>query len=167
MSYLTPPTPDVEQGDVIDDCPILQLAADATLATAGVGVQVLSQRVVVLTQTCDIAQDKSGHAVVAVVHTAAELIATGLFRPDTVRGQVRTGRTFGWYYLPSLDSAGIPESLVNLRDLHTVPMTVIRELVASGKRPARLAVPYREHLAQHFAVSYMRIALPTQNPTAP
>ena len=163
MSYLTPPTSDVEQGDVIDvidDCPILQLAADATLATAGAGVQVLAQRVVVLTQTCDIAQDKSAHLVVAVVHPAAELVAAGVFRDDAVRGQVRNGRTFGWYYLPAYDPAGIPESLVNLRDLHTVPMKVIGELVAASKRPARLAVPYREHLAQHFAMSYMRIALP-------
>lgn len=31
----------------------------------------------------------------------------------------------------------------------------------------RLATPYREYLAQHFAVTYMRIALPEPYETRP
>jgi hypothetical protein len=37
----------------------------------------------------------------------------------------------------------------------------------SGKRVASLASPYREHLARHFAVTYMRVALPEPYGTQP
>jgi predicted ATP-grasp superfamily ATP-dependent carboligase len=36
---------------------------------------------------------------------------------------------------------------------------VLEQLIAGGKRVASLVSPYREHLAQHFAVTYMRVAL--------
>jgi hypothetical protein len=45
--------------------------------------------------------------------------------------------------------------------LHTVPRAVLEQLLTDGKRVCRLLSPYREHLAQHFAVTYMRIGLPT------
>ena len=54
----------------------------------------------------------------------------------------------------------MPESVVDLRDMHTVPRTMLEELIADGKRLSRIVTPYREHLAQHFATTYSRIALP-------
>ena len=54
----------------------------------------------------------------------------------------------------------LPESLVDLRDVHSVPRAVLQQLIRDGKRIASLVSPYREHLAQHFAVTYMRVALP-------
>ena len=61
----------------------------------------------------------------------------------------------------------LPESLIDLRDVHSVPRVVLEQLIAAGKRVASLAPPYREHLAQHFAVTYMRIALPEPYATQP
>lgn len=52
------------------------------------------------------------------------------------------------------------ESLVDLRDLHTMPKTVLDALRDQGKLVCRLTTPYREHLAQHFSVTYSRIGLP-------
>jgi hypothetical protein len=43
----------------------------------------------------------------------------------------------------------------------------LQQLIAGGKRVASLAPPYREHLAQHFAVTYMRVALPEPYATQP
>lgn len=103
---------------------------------------------------------------VAVVRTAEEVTAAGELKAAAVRDQVRLGRVFGWYYLPAApDPIPVPESIVNLRDLHTVPRALLEKLAADGHRPARLNTPYREHLAQHFAVSYMRIAMPEQYDT--
>jgi hypothetical protein len=53
-----------------------------------------------------------------------------------------------------------PESIVDLRDLHTISKRLLERLIADGKRVCRVATPYREHLAQHFGVTYMRIGLP-------
>ncbi|HVC93544.1 MAG TPA: hypothetical protein VND64_07630 [Pirellulales bacterium] len=44
---------------------------------------------------------------------------------------------------------------------------VLEQLIGGGKRIASLVPPYREHLAQHFAVTYMRVALPEPYATEP
>lgn len=59
-----------------------------------------------------------------------------------------------------LDACPLPESIIDLHDLHTVPRAVLQRLTAEGKRVCRFEPPYRDHLAQHFAVTYMRIGLP-------
>lgn len=46
-------------------------------------------------------------------------------------------------------------------------MFVLEQLILGGKRVASLSSPYREHLAQHFAVTYMRVALPEPYATQP
>jgi hypothetical protein len=75
---------------------------------------------------------------------------------------------FGWYFLPAAPPPiGLPESLVELRDLHTLPRSVLERLVAEGKRVCRIQTPWREHLTQHFAVTYSRIALPEPYETQP
>jgi hypothetical protein len=43
----------------------------------------------------------------------------------------------------------------------------IERLALARKRIASLVSPYREHLAQHFAVTYMRVALPEPYTTQP
>ncbi len=147
------------QGDLLDGCPVLRLRENGRIES-------FTHRVIVLTQACDIAQQKADSVVVAVVRTAEEVTAAGELKAAAVRDQVRLGRVFGWYFLPAApEPIPVPESIVNLRDLHTVPRAVLEKLAADGKRPARLNTPYREHLAQHFAVSYMRIALPDQYDT--
>jgi hypothetical protein len=160
--YATPADPGIEQGDVFDGCPL------AVLADAGGGVELVKARVVVLTQTCDLAQGKASRAVVAVCYDARVLADRQVLKASTIRDQIRPGRVHGWYYLPGADApAGLPETVVDLRDLHTVPVPTLTALVAAGGRVCRVLTPYREHLAQHFAVTYMRIALPEPYETRP
>ena len=130
---------------------------------SGLGVQPLSQGDVL--EACDLAQWKGSRVVVAVVHTAQEMVARGVLKSSMIRDQIRAHRVFGWYFLPAGDS--LPESLVDLRDLHTVPRSMLEELIADGKRVARLVTPFREHMAQHFATTYARIALPEPYETQP
>ena len=81
--------------------------------------------------------------------------------PTTIRDQVRRGLVYGWYFLPAASpSMDVPESIVDLREVHTIHRAVLEQLISSGKRVCRLVPPFREHLAQHFAVTYMRIGLP-------
>jgi hypothetical protein len=157
MIYLSVPADMLlTQGDILDGCPVYRRGEDDE-------VEEFVARVIVLTQACDIAQQKADSVVVAVVRTAEEVISAGELKAAAIKDQVRLGRVFGWYFLPAApEPIPVPESIVNLRDLHTVPRSLLEKLAADGHRPARLNTPYREHLAQHFAVSYMRIALPEQ-----
>ena len=118
-----------------------------------------------LTQSCDLAQAKTESVLVAPVLPAQKLVDEGVLKGSLVRDQIRRHLVFGWYFIPA--ASVLPESLVDLRDVHSVPRVVLEQLIADGKRVTSLASPYREHLAQHFAVTYMRIALPEPYATAP
>ncbi len=57
--------------------------------------------------------------------------------------------------------------IVDLRQLHTVRLDLLRALGMAGRRRARLLTPYREHLARHFADTFSRIGLPEPYETEP
>lgn len=155
MIYQTVPADQLlTQGDILDDCPVFRATA------LGRPEESLS-RVLVVTQACDVVQSKADLVVVATVYPATQLVDQGTLKAAAIRDQVRRGQVFGWYYLPAApDPIPLAESIVNFRDLHTVPRALLETLAADGKRVGRLLTPYREHLAQHFAVTYMRVALP-------
>lgn len=125
-----------------------------------VGFVTAIARVYVLTQTCDLTQGKATQVVVAPILNAGDLVASGALKAADVRGNIRAGRVHGWYFLPKSASLGLPESIVDLRTLHTVRLDLLQELCQAGKRIAHLESLYREHLAQHFAYTYSRIGLP-------
>lgn len=150
-------TDPLSQGDIVDDCPVaVDWAYDA--AYGSYEVSATRERVVVLTQACDLQQAKATGVLVAVVHSAQKLVEKGIVKAKVVRDHIRTHRVYGWYFLPGGELLG--ESLVNFRDLHTVPRYVMDELVTNGKRVCRITTPFREHMAQHFSNTYSRIGLP-------
>ena len=92
----------------------------------------------------------------------------GYLKGTVVRDHMRRHLVFGWYFMPATTTpVRLPESLIDLRDVHSVPRAVLEQLIGGGKRVASLMSLYREHLAQHFAVTYMRIALPEPYATQP
>jgi hypothetical protein len=155
----------IDQGDVIDDCPILWHAYWDLDRQPMVQVKEFLSRVIVLTQTCDLAQAKTIWAIVAMVFPAQKLVDDGILKSADIRGPVRGGRTWGWYFLPKADDLDLPESIVDLRQLHTVRLDMLRSLCQRRKRSARLQPLYREHLNKFFGDTYSRIGLPQQYPT--
>jgi hypothetical protein len=156
------PEPDepIDQGDILDACPLVMLDTNDPSDAGVLPVRHSLERVVVLTQTCDLAQQRSTRVVVAVAHEAQRLVAQGLIKPADVKGPIRGGRVFGWYFLPKCLEWGLPESIVDLRQLHTLALDLLVALTRRGQRCARLQPLYREHLAKHFADTYSRIGLP-------
>ncbi|MCU0880321.1 MAG: hypothetical protein MUF06_21330 [Pirellulaceae bacterium] len=156
----------VDQGDIIDGCPVLRISqfsiSDLLRELAdSLEIEGAFSRVVVLTQTCDLANRKTTVASVALVRDAEQLVQQGLLKASDVRGAIRAGRVFGWYFLPQSDEHGLPESIVDLHPLHTVRLDLLTALCQHGRRRARIQPLYREHLAKHFADTYSRIGLPS------
>jgi hypothetical protein len=114
---------------------------------------------VIITQACDLANNKTSKIQVAIVHTANRLVESGILKAPLIKDQIRLHRVFGLYFLPEFGST-FPESIVDLRDVHTVPKELLQNLCQLQKRVVRLDTPFREHLAQHFGVTFSRIALP-------
>lgn len=157
---LPPPESPVDQGDLINGCPLLSIPDFDIWDLEQAPVDRAFDRVVVLTQTCDLANQKVTQVVVAQVHDAQSLVASGALKAADIRGPIRAGRVFGWYFLPKNDELELGEMLVDLRQLHSVRLDLLTELCLSGKRVARIQPLYREHLSKHFADSYSRIGLP-------
>jgi hypothetical protein len=117
-------------------------------------------RVIVLTQTCDLANRKVRLVTTALVHEAQSLVDQQIVKAAEISGPIRAGRVFGWYFLPKCVALGFPESIVDLRQLHSVRLDLLTGLCQRGRRLARFQPLYREHLAKHFADTYSRIGLP-------
>jgi hypothetical protein len=150
------PAEGLAQGDIIDQAQLLswQWKEDEQVWKSAESIQ----RVIVLTQSCDLEVGKADRLTVANVHDAQKLVDRGIISAAMIRDNVRRHRVYGWYFLPR--SVFLTESLVDLREIHTLPRAMIELLIANGHRVCRLMTPYREHLAQHFSVTYSRIGLP-------
>lgn len=150
----------IDQGDIIEGCPVTQVTSYDLDDLARSAIVSAPARIFVLTQTCDLANQKVSIATVAIVVDAQDLVTRGLLKAADVRGPIRAGRVFGWYFLPASATLGLPEMIVDLRQLHTVRLDMLTDLCRRGHRRARLQTPYREHLARHFSDTYGRIGLP-------
>ncbi len=83
--YEQPAATGLSQGDMLDDCPILVWKLAPPPLDLVVPPEVRIIRVVVLTEACDLAQDKTTRVVVAPVYEAAELVARNILKAGTVR----------------------------------------------------------------------------------
>jgi hypothetical protein len=159
--YQNPNSDDpVDQGDLIDGCPVTTVTTYDLANPASAEVTTIPARVVVLTQTCDLANDKVPAANVAVVFEAQFLVDEHVLKPAEIKGPLRSGRIWDWYFLPADAALGLGEMVVDLRRLHTVKLDLLRTLCRAGKRRGRVGPLYREHLAKHFADTFSRIGLP-------
>jgi hypothetical protein len=156
------PTPGdpLDQGDLIEGCPVTEITSYIPDAGVDPRIEYEFQRVVVLTQTCDLANDKTTLATVAEAQSAQNFVDAGILKPADIKGPLRSGRIWGLYFLPTDAGLGLPEMIVDFRRLHTVKLDLLRTLCRAGKRPGRVQPLYREHLAKHFADTFSRIGLP-------
>jgi len=154
------PLEPVDQADLIDGVPLLEVQElnldDPDNPVIGCALN----RVIVLTQTCDLTQRKANRITIARVFDAEELIARGMAKAADIRGPIRSSRVWGLYFLPASRPPGLAEMVIDLRQIHCIPLDVLELLCKAGKRKACLQSPYREHLSKHFGDSYSRIGLP-------
>jgi hypothetical protein len=102
MIYVQPAATEViDQGDLIDDCPVLRIRKLSVDLGQLENVEADRRRIIVLTQTCDLANDKTVDANVAEVFEAQFLVDRGVLKPADIKGPIRAGRVWGWYFLPA------------------------------------------------------------------
>ena len=170
------------QGDFVLDCPVLSWASPLLCGGDEAGDVPLKERceatsvdVVVMTQSCDLANDKVRDVTLCAHYGLAEyresweagLVAINQ-NPSKKRwlrfcDDIRNG--FCWHLsmlnCADLDGMTIEHRVVDFYDVYTVPRAFLEALLAKrGERRARLSPPYREHLSQAFARFYMRVGLP-------
>lgn len=164
------PTDELRQGDYLPGC----VAVPALLGDPDVPdgeripVELIELDVIVVTQSCDLAnKGKVKTVALCGVHSIEEVEAAhpkmakpGAWEP------VRQGRQEGIHLLASPDDPESPRAslVVDLREIHCLPLDYVRSKAQKIGPRWRLKPPYREHLSQAFARCYMRVALPTDLP---
>jgi hypothetical protein len=171
------------QGDVILRCPLLTWAGAITVAPGGDETEVLRGAsrafvadVVVMTQACDLEQEKVANVVLcphlslADYKAAWEEALLGKGQNPTLKAwrghcdDIKDGYLWNLSLLNSYEdeALGLDLRVVDFHELFTVPRLFLESLLAErGQSRLRLCPPYREHLSQAFARYFMRVGLPT------
>ena len=168
--------PALDQGDILDDCPVISPAVPADLDAFRRGegeldADVFTGRLAVMTQACDLQHGKIDTVVLCPVWSLDEIEAR-----DAKLGEMnskarkkhweklRKGEMAAYHMLAEWPDLGLPVLVVDFHRLYTAPKEYLSAIAnAAGQRP-RLLPPYREHLSQAFARYFMRVGLPVDIP---
>ena len=143
MIYHVPGIRDpIDQADIIDGCPIPSVVAFDIDGVRPPEIDVAMSRVIVLTQTCDLVNKKATWTSVASVLDAQASVDQGALKRDNIRGPLRAGQVFGWYFLLKSESLGLPEMIVNSAvNLHRSRSDLLEAIWLSGTAPRQAPLP--------------------------
>jgi hypothetical protein len=160
--------PSIQQGDIVEDCPIVIPDADyyrAYLANkdgADVDIKVFSG--IVLSQSCDIENNKIDSIILCPIRSLADFMKNNTStkkEKEKAREKLRQGLYNEYHLLQKFKGRKLAEDFyyVDFHHIYSVPKDFVKELLVAHDRE-RLLPPYREHLAQDFARYFMRVGLP-------
>lgn len=152
-----------QQGELIRNIPLLDFTADYLTPTEGgvVDINVVEYNVVLITHSCDIAQNNVELLQVCSYYQLSEFIESKAeFNTRSKLSQLLDGK-FGRYLVCEQGEDYPTEPLVvDLSQVFTVRRTYVEQYIAIHGSRLRLKPPYREFLSQAFARFFMRVALP-------
>jgi hypothetical protein len=158
---------ELEQGDLLLDCPVLILPPEAARAPANFTITARVLNVIVMTQSCDLTLRPDGRCavedvVLSPIYTRQDLSSHKVYGKTQGWEEARKGRHAGFHVLNCCEIPGheLDFMLVDLRRIFTLGVGMLREVAASRTERVRLLPPYREHLSQAFARFFMRVGLP-------
>ena len=177
------------QGDLVEECPVPVFSEslvfddrqdlDSLLNVLRRGVGIQRVRSIVMTQACDLEQQKVHNVILCPAYSIAD------FQTDWAAAEARrTGhppRTSIWDgHVKSIKAGRIwnltllrkrepgeginlttPTTVVDFHEVFSVPLGFLTLwLQKRNQARLRLRPPYREHLSQGFARFFMRVGLP-------
>ena len=162
----------LEQGDLLDACPLIELPPTFQVPeTPGlmgqVSVQIQTYDVVLLTQTCDLEHEHVALVLVCPCWPISKVEESEeYFRSRRGKEDIRRGNVPGYHMLAACDLHGLQREIrvVDFRSASSLPLPFVKRLAVEQSPRLRLLPPYREHLAQAFARFFMRVGLPVDIP---
>jgi hypothetical protein len=152
--------------DLLETCPVLVPTSQLPFPLAGETIAANIQRfdVVVMTQSCDLANEKVTD-VILCPHwdlSDAARIEGPLGRRDVQQAIVK-GYRHRYTMLAGRDGPELPLGvrIVDLGRIFSLPKAFVRQVAAGPGKRLRLCPPYREYLSQAFARFFMRVGLPS------
>ena len=155
----------IEQGDFINSCPVI--VPTNKIVPGSIPASVKEYDVIVMSQSCDLAERKIEIVLVCPVWPLTELAK----RSEILNGykgkeSLRQGHMAGYHLLDKCECAGFESDLkvVDYRSIFGINIDQLEEIAKSKENRLRLLPPYREHLSQAFARFFMRVGLPVDIP---
>ena len=166
-----PPNSSIEQGDIIENCNIIlpneqhyqNIIDNKENETQ---LDVIEINGIVLSQSCDIKNDKINSIIICPIWSLKKFIEKGeSFSGSKSREELRQGKFPEYHLLQKFEGQELPYDFyfVDFHRIYSIPKKFI-EAVVKDKPHKRLLPPYREHLAQSFARYFMRVGLPVDIP---
>lgn len=152
---------ELQQGDILLNC----LAPLPPSLTQQPPTEVEQHpRVLVLTQSCDLVEDRRVDRVMVCPITPASTAiqaAGGADKRKNFQRALEKGRLMGHVLLNKCDLAGheFEHLMTDFPAAFSIPMAYADELAGSNAR-VRMLPPYREYVSQAFGLYYMRVGLP-------
>lgn len=163
---------DLQQGDILEGCPVLVLPDGIPLehsdaVSEELDVTIEGRDVIVMSQTCDMVKGRESISEVLLCGVwKTSDFTQGLMSKKEDWNDARKGRLPGFHVLNKcdLDTFKRDYRVVDFRRVHSLPMSLIRHIAVKSGPRIRLLPPYREHLSQAFARFFMRVGLPVDIP---
>ena len=160
---------EITQGDIILNCPIplpnkeLFQAILTNKEELEASLDIKQTNIIILSQACDISNDKVDSIVVCPVWTLKTLKESNkYYKSSKARESLRQGKEPSYHLLNNYSSAGIEQeySIVDFHRIYSLPKEYLKNIANNTAIRLRLLPPYREHLSQAFARYFMRVGLP-------
>ena len=152
------------QGDFFHSCPVVIPPSTVQHGQENVDIQVLFyDLVVVMSQSCDLAEEKIDIVLVCPVWQFPEFKQkNSFFGSKEGKKALKRGGAVGYHLLNPCHIQGFerPHLVVDFRNVYGVALEFLQELAVHTESRVRLLPPYREHLSQAFARFFMRVGLP-------
>jgi hypothetical protein len=159
----------LEQGDILESCPVFHPRADLTSAEENtVYFDEELRDVIVVSQSCDLVsgREKVSEVLLCAVWHRAQLAPPHYLASAKGLEEARRGVLPGFHILAACDLQGFEREvrIADFRRVYSLPVPFVRRQAEGAGERLRLLPPYREHLAQAFARFFMRVGLPVDIP---
>ena len=160
---------EITQGDIIKGClvPVLR-ELDITKEGQNVKAEISEIDGIVLTQACDIANNKVQNIILCAITSKSEF-ETIQKRAGKSENQIKKdlegiikGQQHAYHIINEYKTEDFSQDyyIINFKDIYSVPVDVACAFAKRNGKRLRLCPPYREHLSQAFARYFMRVGLP-------
>ncbi len=158
---------ELAQGDLLPGCCVPEFAPDFGAAENANEVQISKANLIVVTQSCDLANKKVAFVALCPTSTVAEFERHNpAFQKKGEWETVRLGRREGLYLVPS---PAHPQNnrdalVVDFRQIISLPIAYVETHAGGCGVRWRLQSPFLEHFSQALARFFMRVGLPSAIP---
>ncbi len=157
------------QGDLLPDCrfPVFVEEPLSVDDREPDEIEVKQQRLIIVTQTCYLENNKVEFVALCPIHTLSEFEEVNLeFAAKGRWENVRKGRIEGLHLLAAPDDPANNQSslVVDFGHIISLPLEYLTTHAESTADRWRLQSPFLEHFSQAFARFFMRVGLPSSIP---